>query len=204
MTRPSSDLTPQARLLIVTRAMSGEVLSPWWLPNWSGARAHAVSASGGWMDRDSHGERKADGVHVWFSGEGKRYHGPPASLHEHNFESRVREPDIIMPWSEVRDIILAGASQDRRARYNLVYGQYCGQACTGLPNPPLRAGQRRERGLPEEDNGDYQKDPANLAYWAEGRRIREELNAAGYDIIGAGCEILTEREAKRPAQLGLW
>jgi hypothetical protein len=178
------------------------VLSGWWAVNWSPARSHVVSASGGWMDRDSHGERKNDGVHVWFAAEGRRYHGPPASLHEHNFEARVRRPDVVMPWSEVREIVMAGASIDRRVRYDKAYGAYCEHATSPLPHPPLRPGQRRELGLPEHD--DRAPHPENEAFWEEGLRIHRELNEAGYDILQAGVGLVVAKEEAEPVQGLLW
>jgi hypothetical protein len=200
-TRPTSELRSAARLLIVTRALGGEVLSPWWQPNWSAARSHVVSASGGWMDRDSHGERKGDGVHVWFAGEGKRYHGPPASVHEHNFEARVRRPDVVMPWSEVRQVVLGGATQERRTMYNHWYGEYCAHACKPLPHPIMRPGQLREHGLPDDHNDHHH--PDNEAHWELGLEIHRGLNAAGYDILQAGVGLVVAKEQENEQML-LW
>src|ERR1044072_1036539 len=174
--RSTKDLLPNVRLEIVCNALSGEVLSAWWMPNWSPARSHVVSASGGWHDGEWHGERKNDGVHVWFASQGPRYGGPPASVHEHDFESRVRGADIVMSWKEVREVVLAGATIDRRVAYDSAYGRYCAHSALPLPHPVLRPGQRRQLGLPEQD--DSEPHPENVAHWEEGTRIHRELNEA--------------------------
>lgn len=107
--------------MMVQHALGGEWLHTWW-NNWKEARNHVVQGSGGYYDRHVTIERREDGIHLWV---GKRYEGPSPELTDYEFETKIREPDCIMRWTEVRDLILAGSTPRQRKQYEECVRKYC-------------------------------------------------------------------------------
>lgn len=109
-------LDPATKAYIIARSLSGQDLVPWMKQDWSGGRRAAVEAGGCWQDVGGwYVERQHQGLAAWV---GKRYVGPPPSLTEQTFDSRVRRPDATVPWTAVADIIQAapeGMKQDYRS-----------------------------------------------------------------------------------------
>jgi hypothetical protein len=176
------------------RALSGQSLSAWWQDDWTEARRRAISTSGSGSGPDGrYFEVQARGVAVWI---GRRYEGGPPQLTEHDFEKRVRQPDVLMPWSEVRAIVLKGATPERRERYELAQRAYVEIVGTSPPTPWVPTAARIEAGLPSDD-GWYFDDPANQAHWDHSTSVIGELQSASQAIIEAGChrEVEYEQEA---------
>lgn len=174
------EVTPDERLGIVRHALGGQHLTGWWAEDWKPARSAAVAGNGGWSGPPGEwGERKANGVHVWF---GSRYVGPPPGLDERNFESRVRPADVIVTWREVHEIVTRGATPERQAAYQAAAKGYVEQMTTLVPHP----NRLLSRDPNAVDGWDYFSDPENVAHWeansAAIRRLREAADA----IIEAG------------------
>lgn len=179
--------------MIAEVALGGQILSHWWGDNWHEGRTRIIQGRGGHTSSVWSGQVEEKGYHVWF---GRRYEGEPASVHDHDFDSRVREPDAVITWQELHDIITKGATPDRKKRYSDAYREYVEHARTPLPHPPLHWREVERLGL---DPGWHHKDPENIAHTEAGSRIHHELHEAHRAIVVAGCERTQPQE-----QMGLW
>lgn len=155
---------------IARRALGGQALTGWWVDDWKPARTAAVNSHAGWTGTGQTGQCEADGVHVWFG----RPHDAPA--------------DVVVKWSEIRDIVRRGATPERREAYEEAFRAYVEQMAAPLPHP-------YRRDAPE--GWDYYSDPENVAHWAASGRTIRELARAERAIIEAGC-------ARELVQDALW
>lgn len=171
-------MTREERVRIARHALGGQHLAGWWTEDWQAARSARVSASGGWAGSGEWGEVKPSGLHVWF---GTRYDGPPPGLDERDFEARVRPADLIVTWREVHEIVVRGATPERRAAYLAAYRGYVEQMTKPLPHPNRPA--RRAKGW------DYFTDPKNVAHWAANSTAIRRLHEAADAIVEAGADL---------------
>jgi hypothetical protein len=104
-------MTPDEKAQLILRALSGEHLHGF-LPgeDHKAAISHAVSTHHGWAGGDQYGRVTKRGIET-FSSVDEMYSGPPT---------------LVIPWSEVLDIVAQGCTDQRREDYEAAYARWCG------------------------------------------------------------------------------